>query len=265
MKKNSQHSYLKAVYVGIIFLLVAPNGTGKTIMALSSLLPVALANDLKIIYMCRTHAQNTRVIKELIKISNYIQGNNLDFKINGLSIRGRNEMCLNKTLLSLKLSPRDSMAVCSDLRKNRNCIHFINLLKKKDNVDKPILINPDLFNKPIDAEDLLNFCKKQRICPYFLSKYLLEEMKVIICNYQWIFNPFIRESFLKFIGKEIQNCILVIDECHNVIDVATDVNSEKITPPFKVWASNKVIYLLLKLSILESFLVLLLFDNVGKI
>ncbi|TFG01301.1 MAG: hypothetical protein EU540_04050, partial [Promethearchaeota archaeon] len=62
------------------------------------------------------------------------------------------------------------------------------------------------------------------------SKFLLEDMNVIICNYQWIFNPFIRETFLKFIGRELQNCILVIDECHNIIDVATDVNSDRITP-----------------------------------
>ena len=49
-------------------LLSAPNGTGKTIIALSALLPVALEKDLKIIYMCRTHAQSARVIKELKKV-----------------------------------------------------------------------------------------------------------------------------------------------------------------------------------------------------
>ncbi|TFG23057.1 MAG: hypothetical protein EU532_13805, partial [Promethearchaeota archaeon] len=126
-------------------LLVAPNGTGKTIIALSGLLPVALKNNLKILYLCRTHSQNTRVIKELIKISNFLQKNNLtDIKINGLSIRGRNEMCLNETLLSLKLNPKESMAVCTDLRKNRNCSHFLNLLKKRDGLDKPILIAPEM-------------------------------------------------------------------------------------------------------------------------
>ncbi len=154
----------------------------------------------------------------------------MDVKINGLSIRGRNEMCLNKTLLSLKLNPKESMAVCRDLRKNRNCTYFLNLLKKQNEFDKPILIAPEIFNKPIDAEDLINFCREKKLCPYFLSKFLLEEMSVIICNYNWIFNPFIRETFVKFIGREINNCILVIDECHNIIDVATDVNSERITP-----------------------------------
>ena len=211
-------------------LLVAPNGTGKTVIALSALLPLAIEKNLKIIYMCRTHAQNRRVIKEMMKISKFHEINKLDIKLNGLSIRGRNEMCLNQTILGLKINPKESMAVCSDLRKNRSCLHFLNLLKKKGELENPALLEPELFNKPVDAEELILFCKQKKFCPYFLSKFLLESMKVIICNYQWIYNPFIRELFLKFIGQELNNCILVMDECHNLIDIATDVNSNKITP-----------------------------------
>ena len=69
--------------------------------------------------MCRTHSQNRRVIKELIKISQKIKDDNLGLKLNGISIRGRNEMCLNQTLLNLKLNPKESMAVCGDLRQNK--------------------------------------------------------------------------------------------------------------------------------------------------
>ncbi len=213
-----------------ITLLVAPNGTGKTVIALSALLPLAYKKDLKILYMCRTHSQNTRIIKELRKISRFIEKKKETIRLNGLSIRGRNEMCLNKTLLSLKLDPKESMAVCSDLRKNNNCSYFINLLKQKDQYDKLTSLAPEILNKPIDAEDLLNLCSERNLCPYFLSKYLLEEMKVIICNYQWIFNPDIRENFMNFIGKDLENCIIVIDECHNLIDVATELNSDRITP-----------------------------------
>jgi DNA excision repair protein ERCC-2 len=200
-------------------------------MALSALFPVAIANNLKIIYLCRTHSQNTRVIKELKKISDFMEESGLDYmKIKGLSIRGRNEMCLNKILLSMKPDPRQSMSICKDLRNNRNCVHFLNLLKKKNEVDSTIEIAPEIFDKPIDAEELINFCKDKNICPYFLSKFLLEDMSIIIGNYQWIFNPHIRETFLKFIGLELDKCILIIDECHNIIDVATDVNSDRISP-----------------------------------
>lgn len=211
-------------------LLSAPNGTGKTVIALSGLLPIAIEKDLKIIYLCRTHAQNSRVIRELKKISKLFSDNNSITQINGLSIRGRNEMCLNEMLLDLKASPRESMSVCSDLRKNRNCKYFLNLLKKKRNVDKPVLISPETFSKPVDAANLIKLCQDKKLCPYFLSKFLLADMRVIICNYQWIFNPFIRQSFMKFIGKELERSIIVIDECHNIIDVATEVNSFKISP-----------------------------------
>ena len=211
-------------------LLVAPNGTGKTIIALSALLPIAYEENLKILYVCRTHAQNARIIKELNRVSKYIQSRNSKLKITGLSIRGRNEMCLNETLLSLKLGPKESMAVCFDLRVNRNCRYFINLTKRREDLENPINLAPDLFNRPVEAEDLMDFCKEKKICPYFLSKFLLKHMKLVICNYQWVFNPHIRNNFLQLIETDLSRCILVIDECHNLIDAATDINSKKISP-----------------------------------
>jgi DNA excision repair protein ERCC-2 len=55
-------------------------------------------------------------------------------------------------------------------------------------------------------------------------------MRLIVCNYQWIFHPFIRENFLAFIEKELEDCILILDECHNIIDLATEINSDSISP-----------------------------------
>ncbi|MFX1420422.1 MAG: helicase C-terminal domain-containing protein [Promethearchaeota archaeon] len=212
--------------------------------------------------MCRTHSQNRRIIKELIKISQKISNNDLKINLNALSIRGRNEMCLNNTLLSLKLNPREAMSVCTDLRKNRNCIYFLNLLKKRGQSENPLSIAPEMFNRPIDAEELITFCKEKKFCPYFLSKFLLEAMKVIICNYQWVFNPFIRESFIEFIGQDLQNCILVLDECHNVIDVATEVNSKKITPySLRLCLKDLEIY---RSSILMQSFVKILLDHLNQ-
>lgn len=207
--------------------------------------------------MCRTHSQNRRIIKELVKISQKINEENPKVKLNALSIRGRNEMCLNKTLLSLKLDPREAMSICTDLRKNRNCTYFLNLLKKRGESENALSIAPELFNKPIDAEELITFCKEGKLCPYFLSKFLLEGMRVIICNYQWIFNPYIRESFLEFIGQELQNCILVLDECHNLIDIATEINSKKVTP-YSLRISLKDLEMYRSPILMQSFVQILL-------
>ena len=86
------------------------------------------------------------------------------------------------------------------------------------------------FKRPVDAEELIEYCKENKYCPYFLTKYLLKEMTVVVCNYNWIFNPDIRFRFLKLLGAKLNKVILVIDECHNIVDVATSVNSYKLTP-----------------------------------
>lgn len=204
-------------------LLVAPNGTGKTIMALSALLPIALEQGLKIVYMCRTHTQSKRVIKELKKIHSS-KGNK---GVSGLSIRGRNEMCLNSTLLRLKARPTEAMAICKSLRSTNNCTYYRNLKVSTSGFKSIDLYQ---FDSPVDAEELIEFCKQKCYCPYFLSKRLLKEIPVIVCNFQWLFNPDIRFRFLKLLDTTLTNCILIVDECHNIIDVATEVNSHKLIP-----------------------------------
>ena len=145
----------KAAYQRKNTLLVAPNGTGKTIIALSALLPLAYERDLKIIYTCRTHAQNARIIKELTKIADFQLKCNSSLLINGISIRGRNEMCLNETLQELKASPKESMAICSDLRKNRACRYFRNLIKLLNDTENINSIAPDILQKPARIQERL--------------------------------------------------------------------------------------------------------------
>jgi DNA excision repair protein ERCC-2 len=214
-------------------LLVAPNGTGKTIIALSALLPVAIEKNLKIIYMCRTHSQSDRVIKELKNIHhNCPKGKDTVF---GLSIRGRNEMCLNNSLLRLKASPSEAMAICKSLRAGKNCPFYRNLRTTSEGFK-----NLELFNltEPVNAQELIKFCKEKRYCPYFLSKRLIREIPIVVCNFQWVFNPDIRYRFFKLLDTTLDKCILVIDECHNIIDVATEVNSKKLIPYFLTQCLN---------------------------
>ena len=71
-------------------------------------------------------------------------------------------MCLNETLRTLKLNPKESMSVCKDLRQNSNCRYFSNLLKKKGELENAISLAPELFNKPVDAEELISFCSDKR-------------------------------------------------------------------------------------------------------
>ena len=208
---------------------------GKTVIALSGLLPLAQDKGFKIVYLCRTHAQSSRVIKELSKIESSLSGSSNS--VAGVSIRGRNDMCLNNVLLRLRASPSESMGVCADLRKNNHCVYYRNVKKIKEGIKKFDLIE---FKRPVDAEELIDYCKENKYCPYFLTKFLLKDMTVVVCNYQWIFNPDIRFRFLKLLDTKLNKIILVIDECHNIVDVATSVNSYKLTPSVLTTCVNDI-------------------------
>jgi len=206
-------------------LLSAPNGTGKTIIVLSALIPVALEQKLKIVYMCRTHAQSDRVIKELKKI--YNSSSLKSSKVSGISIRGRGEMCLHHKLLGSKMNPIEAMSICKTLRSEKDCTHYRNLENITEGFKESESVS---FSYPVNGEELIKFCKEKRYCPYFLSKLLLKEVSIIVCNFQWLFNLDIKYRFLKLAGVDLGKCILIIDECHNIIELSCDVNSYKLVP-----------------------------------
>ena len=188
----------KSARQGNNILLVAPNGMGKTVIALSALLPLAQDKGFKIVYLCRTHAQSSRVIQELNNIESSLSDTGKS--VAGISIRGRNDMCLNNVLLRLRTSPSESMAICADLRKNNNCVYYRKVKKINEGLKKFELFE---FKRPVDAEELMDYCKEHKYCPYFLTKYLLKEMTVVVCNYQWIFNPDIRFRFLQLLDTNV--------------------------------------------------------------
>ncbi|MHA1584405.1 MAG: helicase C-terminal domain-containing protein [Promethearchaeota archaeon] len=211
-------------------LLIATNGTGKTIMALSAAIPIVL-NDpkRKILFCSRTFTQNARVIQETREITKKFAKNNINQTIGAISLRGRNEMCVHKTIQRLQLPPGESMTVCSSLRKNHRCKYFNNISKHRKTESFKETLN-SLASQPMESQDLMNFAEQDDLCPYFLSKMLMEKEKVIVCNYQWIFHPSIREQFLENMKIELQDCIIIMDECHNLPEMANGINSVKITP-----------------------------------
>ena len=87
-----QDEFISTVYNAVherrSVLIEGSNGLGKTISALSACIPVAMEKNLKILYVARTHRQHDRVIEELKAIHR-------QQPVTGVSIRGRNEMCLN--------------------------------------------------------------------------------------------------------------------------------------------------------------------------
>jgi len=238
----------QALEEGSNCLVVAPNGTGKTIIALSSVLSVAKRLGKKILYTCRTHSQSNRVIEELKKIHAHSP-----HAVLGISLLGRNETCLHPHLSKLRLPPHEAMTFCKNLRRIQRCSYYKNYKEIKKEIP---ITHPSLLAEPLYFQDVLSFCKRHSYCPYFLLKELMKSMDVIVLNFRWVFDPLIRFRLFQQLKIDLSDCLLIIDECHNLLQLAAEINSARLLPSFLLKAMKDPLFSSKKtfLSKFQSFL-----------
>ena len=128
-------------------VLEAPTGLGKTSAILSAVLPIAIAidNELKVIWCCRTHQQVIGVLNEISKIKQKF--------IYPIGLWGRKQMCLNADISNL--SENVFRHACNMLRKSFRCPYF-------RPEDQWIIENLKNITYPNEAKQLF---QKYQFCP----------------------------------------------------------------------------------------------------
>lgn len=193
----------KIVANGDILIAEACNGFGKTISTLSCLLPT----NKQIIYATRTHEQVRQVLIEITKI-NEKSGE----KYTAVNLASRHFLCLNPDCKGL--SNNEAQELCQMLRKEEKCQYT-------HEIDKP----PKNLPLILGRKELVSIGRRRNICPYFLSRRMTKEVKVIVAPYPYIFNPIIRIM----IGLDLEKKILILDEGHNIDQVGQEILSDTLT------------------------------------
>lgn len=212
------------------FIFESGTGSGKTICVLSAALKYALENNKKIVYTTRTNAQQQQVIFEL----RAIQKKTTNKRINGVGLQGRGNMCL---LLhdnpEIKNGTSEELSkVCSHQKKfvisgkKKGCKYYQNLLNTKDRV--AMIIEWTQKHLPT-AEEYINTCKKQEICPYELNKLLAHDAQVIVVPYIYIFDKSIRIKLFNWLSVSQDDVILIIDEAHNLPEYLRELFSTELS------------------------------------
>ncbi len=70
---------------------------------------------------------------------------------------------------------------------------------------------PDIW----DIEDAVGEGKKLAGCPYYASREKQQVAQLVLCPYNYVLNPRIKES----LGVDLSGAIVIIDEAHNIADV----------------------------------------------
>ncbi|RLF17074.1 MAG: hypothetical protein DRJ66_01770 [Thermoprotei archaeon] len=221
--RPKQDEVIKFIYENVKkrnnVLLQAMSGFGKTISLLTSLLPLIQSEGLRLVYLARTHKEHERVIEELRAISQ--KGK----KVMALALRGRSEMCLVSEV-ARQDDYKTSLEICESLRKESLCKFYLNFLSRRKKYEELVeKINPT----PFKAEDIISFARKENICPYEYAKLILRKSVVVACSYVYLFNSAVFPKFLKQLGSSLDELILVLDEAHNVPDIAMESLSDEIS------------------------------------
>ncbi len=221
--RKGQLKIARAVYESVIkkdiLLINFPTGAGKTLPVLIGTLKVALDNGYKVMYLARTRNQFQAPLRELRAINKKIGG-----RINFLILYNRQEYCILKELK--KLSYEDFLRYCSFLRKNNRCEYYRRAVKLRSRE-----------YESFSYEDIFNIARKNSICPYEAVKNFSKNSNVIILTYNYIFDPSIREIFVRDFLINIKDSILVIDEAHNLPDVIRNILTKELR---REWIYNAI-------------------------
>ncbi|GAQ79169.1 Helicase [Klebsormidium nitens] len=159
----------------------------------------------KIYYATRTHSQVSQVVRELSKTG---------YRTPMAILAARKHYCTHKTISKRK----DINEECKNLLLEPNgCSYNRNMSKVKTHPS----LQHGAVNEIHDIEDLVKIGKQVKGCSYFASRALAAEASIVFCPYNYIIDPVIRKAM----EMDIKNSIIILDEAHNIEDVAREAAS----------------------------------------
>jgi DNA excision repair protein ERCC-2 len=201
----------------------APTGLGKTAATIGPALSNALKKNLTIFFLTSRHTQHKIAIDTLREIKTKHKT-----KFLAADIIGKRWLCLQPGAHTLRTG--DFNEYCKALINDESCEFFKNLKQKEKYSQRTRAALKELHNiNPASTEDIIRTGKKYGICPYELSMIIARKANIIITDYYYVFHPKIKDIFLKKSGKELEECVIIVDEAHNLPNRVKDLSTERLS------------------------------------
>ena len=172
-------------------LVSAPTGIGKTIAALYPAVRESLRLGKKLFVLTSKTLQQDAAIKALSML------NDGSFRV--LRIRAKQKMCAHTQMICHEDFCPFAAQYSSKMEKS-------GLLTQ-------IVTGMSYFDPDITFE----MAHSNEVCPFEVSLELIEQADVVVCDYNYIFDPYVG---LKAYQQENDygDCVLIVDEAHNLVD-----------------------------------------------
>ena len=191
-------------------VIEAPTGTGKTVAVLYPVLEYALKRNLKVLYLTRTKTQQDRVLSEMKRFPG----------IPAIGIRGRNELCpvISSSDELLSGTPEELSRLCG--RMKPECAYY----RKLNDINTNEFLSW-LHTSAHTVGDLHSRLMSEGVCSYEVIKRFMSDTVLVTVPYIYFFSPHIQSHLLRWMGVELEELVVVVDEAHNLPDFARELRS----------------------------------------
>ena len=191
-------------------LVSAPTGLGKTVSALAPAIKIAKEKNLTVIFLTSRQTQANQAIKTIKDISKKSKN-----PVNYMAFIGKRNMCVHPDRDLYPAS--DFNEFCKKMKETGKCKYFKNT--KNDDYEEQIKTILDQSSKVfMSVEGFVQLSGSNNFCPYELAGKKAFHADVVICDFNYMFSESIRENILGKIGRTLEECIVVVDEAHNLAD-----------------------------------------------
>ncbi len=180
-----------AVREGEALLVSAPTGVGKTIAALYPAVRESLRIGKKLFFLTSKTLQQDAAVSALSML------NDGSFRV--LRIRAKQKMCAHTQMICHE----DFCPFAA---------RYSDKMEKSGLVTE-IVTSMSYFDPAITFE----LAKATEVCPFEVSLELIEQSDVIVCDYNYIFDPYVGLKTYQQ-DNDYGDCVLVVDEAHNLVD-----------------------------------------------
>jgi len=184
-------SVARAIWQRDALLVSAPTGIGKTMAVLYPAIKQSLKLGKKLFFLTSKTLQQDAAVEALRRL------NDGSFRV--LKIRAKQKMCAHTEMICHEDFCPFAAQYSAKMQKSGLLTHLVTSMSYFD---------PDMtFEQARDTE----------VCPFEVSLELIEQADVIVCDYNYIFDPYVG---LKAYSQENDygDCVLIVDEAHNLVD-----------------------------------------------
>jgi len=181
----------RAVYQRDALLVSAPTGIGKTMAVLYPAVKQSLKLGKKLFFLTSKTLQQDAAVEALRRL------NDGSFRV--LRIRAKSKMCAHTEMICHEDFCPYAAQYSAKMEKSGLVSHLVTSMSY------------------FDPEITFELAREHEVCPFEVSLELIEQADVIVCDYNYIFDPYVG---LKAYSQENDygDCVLVVDEAHNLVD-----------------------------------------------